>query len=89
VLRERQDIAVFHDHLANPHAVLERLLPLMSLCMRERTPLPRKALSASQSQAYCLDGIWKRVRRCGRRGDHGIAVVTRGMLDPTIEFPGR
>ena len=27
VLRDRADIAVFHDHLADPDAVIERLLP--------------------------------------------------------------
>jgi phosphoglycerate dehydrogenase-like enzyme len=42
VLRDRADIAVFHDHLADPDAVIERLLPFDVVCvMRERTALPR------------------------------------------------
>ncbi len=42
VLRDRADIAVFQNHLADPDAVIERLLPFDVVCvMRERTPLPR------------------------------------------------
>src|ERR1700716_3450811 len=45
VLRERADIAVFKDHLADPDAVIERLLPFDVVCvMRERTPLPRAVI---------------------------------------------
>src|SRR5258708_12648142 len=41
VLRDRADIAVFQNHLADPDAVIERLLPVDVVCaMRERTPLP-------------------------------------------------
>ena len=42
VLRDRADIAVFQNHLADPEAVIGRLLPFDVVCvMRERTPLPR------------------------------------------------
>jgi len=45
VLRDRADITVFQDHLADPDAVIERLLPFDVVCvMRERTPLPRKVI---------------------------------------------
>src|ERR1700732_1908957 len=45
VLRERADIAVFQNHLADPDAVIERLLPFDVVCvMRERTPLPRSVI---------------------------------------------
>jgi hypothetical protein len=45
VLRERADIAVFRDHLADPDAVIERLLPFDVGCViRERTPLPRNVI---------------------------------------------
>jgi phosphoglycerate dehydrogenase-like enzyme len=45
VLRDRADITVFQDHLADPDAVIERLLPFDVVCvMRERTPLPRKVV---------------------------------------------
>ena len=37
VLRDRADIAVFQNHLADPEAVIERLLPFDVVCvMRER-----------------------------------------------------
>src|SRR5258708_19996262 len=42
VLRDRADIAVFQDHLADPDALIQRLLPFDVICvMRERSPLPR------------------------------------------------
>jgi hypothetical protein len=48
VLRDRADIAVFQNHLADPDAVIERLLPFDVACvMRERTPLPPTSSSAS------------------------------------------
>ena len=38
----RADITVFSDHVADPDAVVARLLPFDVICvMRERTPLPR------------------------------------------------
>ena len=45
VLRDRANIAVFQDHLADPDAVIERWLPFDVVCvMRERTPLPRNVI---------------------------------------------
>jgi phosphoglycerate dehydrogenase-like enzyme len=45
VLRDRADIAVFQNHLADPEALIERLLPFDVVCvMRERTPLPRNVI---------------------------------------------
>jgi phosphoglycerate dehydrogenase-like enzyme len=45
VLRDRADITVFQDHLADPDAVIEQLLPFDVVCvMPERTPLPRKVI---------------------------------------------
>src|SRR5260370_21464465 len=44
-LRDRADIAAFQNHLADPDAVVERLLPFDVVCvMRERTPLPRNII---------------------------------------------
>ena len=37
VLRDRADIAVFQDHLADPDAVIERLLPFDVAC-KDRAP---------------------------------------------------
>src|SRR5258708_21066624 len=44
-LSGRAEITVFNDHVADPSAVLERLLPFdVVSVMRERTPLPRGVL---------------------------------------------
>jgi len=44
-LSGRAEIAVFNDHVADPSALVERLLPFEVVCvMRERTPLPREVL---------------------------------------------
>jgi phosphoglycerate dehydrogenase-like enzyme len=41
----RAEITVFSDHVADPDAVVQRLLPFDAICvMRERTPLPRNIL---------------------------------------------
>src|ERR1700680_4094518 len=41
----RAEITVFNDHVADPDAVVERLLPFDVICvMRERTPLPRAVI---------------------------------------------
>ena len=45
VLRDRADIAVFQNHVADPDAVIERLLPFDVVCvMRERTPPPHNVI---------------------------------------------
>src|SRR6267154_3501403 len=47
VLRDRAEISVFQDHLADPDAVIERLPPFDVVCvMRERTPLPRNIIES-------------------------------------------
>src|SRR5258708_34694607 len=44
-LAKKAEIAVFNDHVADPSALVERLLPFDVVCvMRERTPLPREVL---------------------------------------------
>jgi hypothetical protein len=43
VLRDRADIAVFQNHLADPDAMIERLLPFDVVCvMRERIAAPQR-----------------------------------------------
>jgi len=55
VLRDGAEIAVFHDHLADPDAVVERLLPFDVVCvMRERTPLPRLGSMAAILLVFLL-----------------------------------
>ena len=44
-VQARAEVAVFRDHLHDPDAVVQRLLPFDAVCvMRERTPLPRAIL---------------------------------------------
>jgi hypothetical protein len=41
----RAEITVFNDHVADPQAVIERLMPFDVICvMRERTPLSREII---------------------------------------------
>ncbi|HET8923750.1 MAG TPA: hypothetical protein VFN26_12240 [Candidatus Acidoferrum sp.] len=62
VLRDRADISVFQDHLADPDALIERLQPFDVICvMRERSPGPGNA-SIDVAAA----------------GDHGVPVVPHG-----------
>src|ERR1700691_5150308 len=77
VLRDRADITVFEDHLADPDAVIERLLPFdVVSVMRERTPLPRhvierlpnlKLIASTGSVNASIDVV--------AASDHGIAVT--------------
>src|SRR4029077_16111430 len=72
VIRDRADITVFHNHLADPDAVIERLLPFDVVCvMRERTLLERlpnlKLIASTGSGNASID--------VDAAGDHVIAVV--------------
>src|SRR5580698_8584680 len=89
VLRDRAEITVFQDHLADPDAVIERLRPFDVVCvMRERTPLPRslidrlpnlKLIASTGAGNVSIDGV--------AAAERGIAVVHTGYRsDATIEF---
>jgi phosphoglycerate dehydrogenase-like enzyme len=89
VLRDRADIAVFQNHLADPDAVIERLLPFDVVCvMRERTPLPRNVIERLPNlKLIASTGAVNASIDVAAAGDHGIAVVHTGYRsDPTIEF---
>jgi phosphoglycerate dehydrogenase-like enzyme len=89
VLRDRADIAVFEDHLADPDAVIERLLPFDVVCvMRERTPLPRKVIERLPNlKLIASTGSANASIDVAAAGDHGITVVHTGYRsDPTVEF---
>jgi phosphoglycerate dehydrogenase-like enzyme len=89
VLRDRADIAVFQNHLADPDAVIERLLPFDVVCvMRERTPLPRFIIERLPNlKLIASTGLVNASIDVAAAGDHGIAVVHTGYRsDPTIEF---
>src|SRR5580700_11218932 len=89
VLHDRAEIAVFRDHLADPDAVIERLLPFDVVCvMRERTPLPRNVIERlPYLKLIASTGSGNASIDLAAAGDRGIAVVHTGYgSDPTIEF---
>jgi phosphoglycerate dehydrogenase-like enzyme len=89
VLRDRADIVVFQDHLADPDAVIERLLPFDVVCvMRERTPLPRNVIERLPNlKLIASTGAVNASIDVAAASDHGIAVAHTGYRsDPTIEF---
>src|ERR1700728_2860554 len=88
-LRDRADITVFQNHLANPDAVIERLLPFDVVCvMRERTPLPRNVIERLPNlKLIASTGSVNASIDVAAAVDHGIVVVhTEYMSDPTIEI---
>src|SRR3989440_865432 len=89
VLRDRADIAVFQDHLADADAVIERLLPFDVVCViRERSPLRRNVIERLPNlKLIASTGPVNASIDVAAAGDHGIAVVHTGYRsDPTIEF---
>jgi phosphoglycerate dehydrogenase-like enzyme len=89
VLRDRADIVVFQNHLADPDAVIQRLLPFDVVCvMRERTPLPRNVIERLPNlKLIASTGAANTSIDVAAAGDHGIVVVhTEYRSDPTIEF---
>jgi phosphoglycerate dehydrogenase-like enzyme len=89
VLRDRADITVYQDHLADPNAVIERLLPFDVVCViRERTPLPSRVIERLPNlKLIASTGSINASIDVATAGDHGIAVVHTGYRsDPTIEF---
>src|SRR5260221_3751804 len=89
VIRERADIAVFQNHLADSDAVIERLLPFDVVCaMRERTPLPRNVIERLPNlKLIASAGPGNASIDVAAAGEQGIAVVHTGYkADPTIEL---
>src|SRR5712672_224210 len=89
VLRDRADIAVFHDHLADPDALIQRLLPFDVVCvMRERSPLPRNVIERLPNlKLIASSGSGNASIDVAAASEHRIAVVHTGYSsDPTIEF---
>ena len=89
VLRDRADIAVFQNHLADPEAVIERLLPFDVICvMRERSPLPRNIIERLPNlKLIASTGSANASIDVAAAGDRGITVVHTGYRsDPTVEF---
>jgi phosphoglycerate dehydrogenase-like enzyme len=85
----RAQVDVFNDHLAQPDAVVKRLLPYDVVCvMRERTPLRReiierlpnlKVIASTAPRNASID--------LGAAADHGVAVMHTGYFSsPTVEL---
>jgi phosphoglycerate dehydrogenase-like enzyme len=88
-LSKRAEITVFNDHVSEPSALVERLLPFEVVCaMRERTPLPRNVIERLPNlKLIASTGGVNASIDVAAAGDHGIAVVHTGYRsDPTIEF---
>src|SRR6202050_1854964 len=89
VLGHRADITVFKDHLAEPEAVIERLLPFDVICvMRERSPLPRNIIVRLPNlKLIASTGAGNASIDIAAAADRGIAVVHTGYRsDPAIEL---
>src|SRR5271154_1061763 len=85
----RAEITVFNDHLADPSALVERLLPFDVICvMRERTPLPRAVLQHLPSlRLIASTGSRNASIDMGAAKELGITVAaTRYRPSPTIEL---
>ena len=81
VLSKRAEITVFNDHVSEPYALVERLLPFDVVCvMRERTPLPRNVIErlpnlkliASTGTGNASIDVAAAGRSWDRSGSHGI-----------------
>src|SRR6185295_20036936 len=74
VLRDRADIVVFQNHVADPDALIERLLPFDVVCvMRERTPLPRNVIERLRNlKLIASTGPGNSSIDIEAAGDHGI-----------------
>jgi len=88
-LSKRADITVFRDHVSDPSALVERLLPFYVVCaMRERTPLPREVLqSLRQLRLIASTGPRNASIDMAAAGELGITVTHTGYSSwPTIEL---
>jgi phosphoglycerate dehydrogenase-like enzyme len=89
VLRDRADISVFQDHLADPDDLVKRLQPFdVVSVMRERSPLPRNVIERLPNlKLIASTGSGNASIDVSAADDQGIAVVyTAYRSDPTIEF---
>lgn len=85
----RAEITVFNDHLADPDAVVARLLPFDVICvMRERTPLPRGVIERlPQLKLIASTGPVNASINREAAEERGIRVTGTGYRStPTIEL---
>ncbi|GFG76700.1 D-2-hydroxyacid dehydrogenase family protein [Mycobacterium botniense] len=85
----RAEIVVFHDHLADPDALVERLAPFDVVCvMRERTPLPRSIIERLPNlRMIASTGPFNASIDLGAAAERGIYVsTTGGYIESTVEL---
>jgi phosphoglycerate dehydrogenase-like enzyme len=88
-IAQRAQIRVFNDHLADPDAVVERLLPFDIVCvMRERTPLRRDIIERLPNlKLIASTGPRNASIDLEAAAARGIAVVHTGYFgSPTVEL---
>jgi phosphoglycerate dehydrogenase-like enzyme len=85
----KADISVFHDHVADPDALVRRLEPYDVLCvMRERTPLRRDIIERlPRLKMIASTGPRNAAIDMAAASERGIAVTGTGyQAAPTIEL---
>ncbi len=85
----RADITVFNDHLADPDAVVHRLLPFAVVCvMRERTALSRNIIERLDNlRMIASTGPFNASIDTAAAAERGIHVsTTGGYVDSTVEL---
>jgi phosphoglycerate dehydrogenase-like enzyme len=85
----RADITVFNDHIADPDAVIRRLLPFDVVCvMRERTPLPRNVIERLKNlRMIASTGPFNASIDTAAAEERGIHIsTTGGSVDSTVEL---
>ncbi|HWO30556.1 MAG TPA: D-2-hydroxyacid dehydrogenase family protein [Candidatus Acidoferrum sp.] len=88
-LSGRAQITVFNEHVRDPSALVERLLPFDIVCvMRERTPLPREVLQRlTRLKLIASTGSRNVSIDMGAAKELGITVTATGYnSSPTIEL---
>ncbi len=89
VLSSKAEITLFHDHLNDPEAVVERLKPFDVICvMRERTPLTRTILEQlPKLKLICSTGSRNASIDLAAAAERGIPVCHTGYTsDATVEL---
>jgi phosphoglycerate dehydrogenase-like enzyme len=88
-LAGRAEITVFNDHIADPAAIIDRLLPFdVVSVMRERTPLPRDIIQRlPRLKLIASTGPGNASIDMAAAAEHGVSVTATGYRStPTIEL---
>jgi phosphoglycerate dehydrogenase-like enzyme len=89
VLTGQAEITTFNDHIADPAALIDRLLPFDVICvMRERTPLPREIIERlPRLKLIASTGPGNASIDMAAASERGISVTATGYRStPTIEL---